>query len=70
MRYRKQIDADDILIFADIKKKHSSHTITSDVSLLETAKAAKFFLADGIILTGNATGYPANVTELTGIFLC
>lgn len=52
LRYRKQIDSDDILIFTDLKKKHSSHAITADVSLLETVKAAEFFLTDGIILTG------------------
>ncbi|XP_050493319.1 uncharacterized protein F13E9.13, mitochondrial isoform X1 [Bombus huntii] len=67
LRYRKQIDADDILILADIKKKHSSHAITSDVSSSETVKAAKFFLADGIILTGITTGDPVNVSEFTEI---
>lgn len=47
---------------------YSSHAITSDVSLPEAVKAAKFFLADGIILTGAATGDPASVSEFTGIF--
>ncbi|XP_013107812.1 uncharacterized protein F13E9.13, mitochondrial isoform X2 [Stomoxys calcitrans] len=56
LRYRQQIDASDILIFTDLKKKHSSHAITQDVSLLETAKAAEFFLTDGIVITGNSTG--------------
>ncbi|XP_019868826.1 uncharacterized protein F13E9.13, mitochondrial isoform X2 [Aethina tumida] len=64
LRYRKQIDADKILIFADIKKKHSSHAVTSDISLVDTAKAAEFFLADGLIITGNATGDPANANDL------
>ena len=64
LRYRKSIDADDVLIFSDIKKKHSSHSITSDVSLLETAFAAKFFLADGIILTGKSTGDETDLNEL------
>ncbi|KZC14411.1 Uncharacterized protein F13E9.13, mitochondrial [Dufourea novaeangliae] len=67
LRYRKQVDANDILVFADIKKKHSSHAVTSDVSLSETVKAAEFFLADGIILTGTATGNPASTTELKDI---
>jgi uncharacterized protein len=31
----------------------SSHAITSDVSLLETAHAAEFFYTDGVIITGN-----------------
>lgn len=52
LRYRKQIDAADILIFTDLKKKHSSHAITQDITLLETAKAAEFFLTDGIVITG------------------
>lgn len=52
LRYRRQIDASDVLIFTDLKKKHSSHVITQDVTLLETAKAAEFFLTDGIVITG------------------
>ncbi|XP_012139290.2 uncharacterized protein F13E9.13, mitochondrial isoform X2 [Megachile rotundata] len=67
LRYRKQIDAENVLIFVDVKKKHSSHTITSDVSLSETVKAAEFFLADGIILTGTATGDPTNAAELAEV---
>ncbi|CAK9827115.1 Uncharacterized protein F13E9.13, mitochondrial [Anthophora retusa] len=67
LRYRTQIDADDILIFTDIKKKHSSHAITSDVNLSETVKAAKFFLTDGIILTGTATGNPADLSEFAEV---
>lgn len=52
LRYRKQIDAENVLIFTDLKKKHSSHSITNDVSLLETVHAAEFFMTDGVILTG------------------
>jgi len=62
-RYQNKIGADDILIFTDIKKKHSSHTITSDIDILETAKAANFFLSDGVIITGNSTGTEADVEE-------
>lgn len=64
LRYRKFIDAEDVLIFSDIKKKHSSHAITSDISLLDTAFAAQFFNADGIILTGKSTGDSADLDEL------
>ncbi|XP_066149008.1 uncharacterized protein F13E9.13, mitochondrial [Euwallacea fornicatus] len=64
LRYRKLIEGEDILVFADIKKKHSSHTITNDISLVETAQAAEYFLADGLILTGTSTGIPAKVNEL------
>jgi len=64
LRYRKLIDAEDVLIFTDLKKKHSSHVITADVSLLETAHAAEFFLTDGIIITGTATGHAASPEDL------
>ncbi|XP_066597094.1 uncharacterized protein F13E9.13, mitochondrial isoform X2 [Prorops nasuta] len=69
LRYRKKIGADDILIFTDLKKKHSSHAITSDISLTETAKAAEFFLSDGIVITGFATGCPANKKDLKAFIL-
>lgn len=52
LRYRNRIDANDVLVFSDVKKKHGSHTITQDITLLEMAKAAEFFLTDGIIVTG------------------
>jgi len=64
LRYRKQIGAEDILIFTDIKKKHSSHSITLDVKIIETAKAAEFFLSDGVILTGISTGKETDINEL------
>lgn len=64
MRYRRNIDAGEVLVFTDIKKKHSSHSITADTSLLETAKAAEFFLSDGVILTGTGTGHAADVADL------
>lgn len=64
LRYRKSIDANDILVLTDIKKKHSSHSITADVTLLETAHAAEFFMSDGLILTGTATGSAASVDDL------
>jgi len=59
LRYRRALGAEGVRVFADIKKKHSAHAITADVSLAETARAAEFFLADGVIVTGSATGEPA-----------
>lgn len=64
LRYRKSIGAEHIAVFTDIKKKHSSHTITQDVSLLDTAKAAHFFLSDGVVITGKHTGEPASIYDL------
>ncbi len=64
LRYRKNIGAEHIQIFTDIKKKHSAHAITADVSITETAHAAEFFLSDGLIITGAATGQIADSEEL------
>ena len=67
LRYRKQIGAEHIKIFTDIKKKHSSHAVSVDVSIAETAKAAEFFLSDGVIVTGAATGEKASVEEVKAV---
>ncbi len=67
LRYRKQIGAEKIKIFTDIKKKHSSHAVTSDISLAETAKAAGFFLSDGLIVTGKSTGEKADPDEVKAV---
>ena len=64
LRYRKMIGADNIKVVCDIKKKHSAHAITADVDLAETARAAGFFGADGVIVTGTATGRPVSVQDL------
>ena len=45
----------------------SSHAVTADVDIAEIAKAAEFFLSDGIIVTGQSTGSPADKTELAGV---
>ncbi len=67
LRYRKNIDAEHIAIFTDIKKKHSSHSITADTDIVETAKAAAFFLSDGLIITGGATGEAADLEDIKKI---
>ena len=67
LRYRRAIGADNVLVLADIKKKHSAHAITADVSLIETAKAAEFFLADGVIVSGIATGEPASPDDVRDV---
>lgn len=67
LRYRKQINADHIAVFTDIKKKHSSHTLTADISLEETAKTAEYFRSDGLIITGTSTGEEASIEEVKSI---
>ncbi|MEM8953703.1 MAG: BtpA/SgcQ family protein [Verrucomicrobiota bacterium] len=67
LRYRKSIGAEDIAILTDIKKKHSSHSITEDIDIIETAHAAEFFLSDGLIITGAATGRKADLEEVRAV---
>jgi membrane complex biogenesis BtpA family protein len=67
LRYRRAIGADRIRIFADIKKKHASHAITQDSSLVDSAHAAEFFLADGVIVTGTTTGSAADPDEVDAV---
>ena len=57
-------DAERIAILCDIKKKHSSNSITADTSLAEHAHAAEFFGADGVIVTGAATGFTTPIADL------
>ena len=64
LRYRKNLGAEHIAIFTDIKKKHSSHALTSDLDITEIAHAAEFFLSDGLIITGMHTGDTADLNEL------
>jgi membrane complex biogenesis BtpA family protein len=63
LRYRKMIGADRVRVWADIKKKHSSHAITADVSIGETAAAVEFMRADALIVTGSVTGEPPRVED-------
>lgn len=64
LRYRKQIGAEDVAIFADIKKKHASHAVTSDVSVEDAVEAAQFFGVDAVIITGSSTGKEADLKDL------
>lgn len=64
LRYRRAIGAEDVMVMVDVKKKHCAHAMTADVSIGETAHAAQFFLANGIIVTGAATGQEADEREL------
>ena len=67
LRYRRMIGAENVRVFADIKKKHSAHAITADVDIVETAKAAEFFQADGVIISGVSTGQPADAREVEAV---
>ena len=59
LRERKRIGAESIKIWTDLQKKHSAHSVTSDLSLEDWVHGAEFFGIDGVIITGTATGNPA-----------
>ncbi|HEY9784382.1 MAG TPA: BtpA/SgcQ family protein [Candidatus Obscuribacterales bacterium] len=64
LRRRAALKAEGIKIFADVKKKHAAHAITSDVDITETARTAEFFKADGVIVTGTATGHAPDASDV------
>ena len=63
LRYRKMIGADRVQVWADVKKKHSSHAITADVSLGATAEAVEFMRADAVIVTVSVTGEAPKIAD-------
>ena len=67
LRYRRAIGAEAVRVFADVKKKHSAHALTADVGIVETAHAAEFFQADGVIVTGPSTGQAADAAEVRAV---
>jgi membrane complex biogenesis BtpA family protein len=67
LRHRRAIGADRVAVLADIKKKHAAHAITSDVDVAGCARAAEFFLADGVIVTGTETGAAVDDAELRSV---
>lgn len=64
LRYRRRIGAEHVAVFCDIKKKHASHAITADVPLADAVAAAEFFGADGVIVTGPATGRATSLEDV------
>ncbi|HET9589161.1 MAG TPA: BtpA/SgcQ family protein [Anaerolineales bacterium] len=56
LRRRKELQAERIKVFADVKKKHGSHSLTIDLDIKDEIMQAEFFLADGVIVTSQFTG--------------
>ena len=67
LRFRKAIGAEEIVILADVKKKHSAHAVTADVGLGETARATEFFGADALVVTGTSTGEATSPDDLAEV---
>ena len=67
LRYRRQIDALDVAIFADVHVKHGSHSIVADRSVSEQAGDVEFYDADVAIATGNRTGEAVPAAEIDAV---
>ena len=64
LRRRKELKAEHIKVFADVKKKHGSHSLTIDLDIKDEIKQVEFFLADGVIVTGQFTGLNPDKNDL------
>ncbi|MEM2036217.1 MAG: BtpA/SgcQ family protein [Candidatus Caldarchaeum sp.] len=56
LRYRANLRAYDVKVFADVHVKHGSHFIISDRPFEEQVADVEFFDADAIIVSGTRTG--------------
>jgi membrane complex biogenesis BtpA family protein len=68
VRYRRAMQAESVRLFADVKKKHASHAVTADTDIAEHARAAAFFRADGVIVTGRFTGEEALLDDVRTVY--
>jgi uncharacterized protein len=64
LRRRKELKAEHIKVFADVKKKHGSHSLTIDLDIKDEIMQAEFFLADGVIVTSQFTGLSPDKNDL------
>jgi membrane complex biogenesis BtpA family protein len=64
LRRRKELGAEHIRVFADVKKKHGSHSLTIDLDISDEVRQAEFFLADGVIVTSQFTGINPDKNDL------
>lgn len=67
LRFRRQIGADSVAIFADVHVKHGAHAITGDRDVAELARDTEFYDADVAIATGNRTGDAIPTDEIAAI---
>lgn len=63
LRARRGLGAD-IAVWADVRKKHAAHAVTSDLSITELAKGTVFCGADALVITGSATGQPTDPADV------
>lgn len=67
LRYRHNIGAEDVVVFADVHVKHGSHSIVADRSVEEQTRDVEWFAADVLIATGNRTGHATPLEEVQKI---
>lgn len=63
LRARRALGAS-VKVLADVQKKHAAHAVTADLSMADLAHGAAFCGADGLIITGKATGAPTDIEDL------
>ena len=56
LRYRREVGAEGVRVFADVKKKHAAHAVTADLTLEAIARGTAFCGADALVVTGAETG--------------
>jgi membrane complex biogenesis BtpA family protein len=64
LRRRKELNAEHVKVFADVKKKHGSHSLTIDMDIRDEILQAEFFLVDGVIVTSKFTGIHPDTEDL------
>lgn len=64
LRRRKELNAEHIKVFADVRKKHGSHSLTIDLDIKDEIMQAEFFLVDGVIVTSQFTGLNPDKNDL------
>jgi len=63
MRYRKQLGAEDVQVYADVRSKHATPLVSRPIE--ESARDTAYRgLADALIMTGPRTGVEPNREEL------
>ena len=67
LRFRRSIGANAVQVWTDVKKKHSSHAITADVDIGETAHAVEFMRGDAVIVTGLVTGDAPQAADVLAV---
>jgi membrane complex biogenesis BtpA family protein len=67
LRFRRAIGAERVQVWADVKKKHSSHAITADLDVGEVAAAVEFMRADAVIVTGPTTGEEPSDVDISSV---